>query len=132
MNKVIVSGAVGKDPQIKESQNGMKIARYSLAVRRVSKKDGEQDCDWISLIAFDKRADFVEKYVKKGTKLIVEGHISTGKYTDKDGRTNYTTDIIVDNQEFCESKSESTSAKSENKDDDFANVDGDIDDLPFN
>lgn len=143
MNRVILSGYVGKEPLIRESQSGMKVARYSLAVRRMTKKEGEQDTDWISLIAFDKKADFAEKYIKKGTRLIVEGHITTGSFTNKDGQKIYTTDVIVDSQEFAESKkpeassdqpenNQSESNQSEAPDDGFVNVpDGIDEELPF-
>ena len=138
MNKVILSGYVGKEVSVRESQSGMKVARYSLAVRRMTKKEGEQDTDWISLIAFDKKADFAEKYVKKGTRLIVEGHITTGSFTNKDGQKVYTTDVIVDSQEFAESKKNAenqqpeASNQSENNqpeapDDGCVNVSDDID-----
>lgn len=138
MNRVVLSGIVGGDSKIRESQSGMKVARYSLAVRRMTKKEGEQDTDWISLIAFDKKADFAEKYVKKGTRLIVEGHITTGSYTNKDGQKVYTTDVVVDNQEFAESKKNAENQRSEVSNhseapnDGFVNVpDGIDEELPF-
>ena len=133
MNKVFLSGFTGKEVSMRESQSGMKVARCSLGVSRMKNKDGEQGTDWISLIAFDKRAEFFEKYVTKGTKLLVEGHINTGSYTNKDGQKVYTTDVIVDNCEFAQSKkdAENQTKKEEPEVGDFVNVEEDIDSLPF-
>lgn len=134
MNKSFLLGNVGKEPEIKESQSGMKIARFSFAVKRSYKKDGETDTDWLNIIAFDKKASFVEQYVKKGTKLVIIGHISTGSYTAKDGSKRNTFDIVADEMEFAESKtSESKPKKEEPQDDGFVSVEDDIEDsLPFN
>ncbi len=105
MNKWIGSGFCGKDPEVRYGgANNTCIARYSLAVRRPFAKEGEQDTDWLSLVAFGKNGEFAEKHIRKGTKLIVEGRIQTGSYTNKDGQTVYTTDIVVEHQEFAESK----------------------------
>ena len=101
MNKVILIGRLTKDVDMRYTQNGMAVARYSLAVDRKGKDKGT---DFIGCIAFDKGAEFAEKYLKKGTKIAIVGHISTGSYTDKDGRKVYTTDIVVDEHEFVESK----------------------------
>lgn len=87
----------------------MAIARYSLAVPKRFKKDGEPDCDFISCVAFGKNGEFAEKYLYKGTKIAVTGRIQTGSYTNKDGVKVYTTDVIVEEHEFCESKSASQS-----------------------
>lgn len=134
MNRCLFSGFVGKEPTIRESQNGMKIARFSLAVKRGYKKDNEPDTDWVSIIAFDKKGEFVEKYIKKGSRVIVETHLVNGSYTNKDGQKVYTTDFIIDNIEFAESKAASDShIEPAKKDDGFVNVDSDIDEsLPFN
>lgn len=99
MNKVLLIGRLTKDPDIRVSQNGMKVARYTMAVDRRG-----EDADFIPCIAFDKKAEFVEKYLRKGTKIAIVGRIQTGSYTNKEGRTVYTTDIIVDEHEFAESK----------------------------
>ena len=105
MNRAVISGFVGRDPEIKYGgANNTCIARYSLAVKRPFAKEGEVDTDWISCIAFSRNGEFAEKYIRKGTKLIVEGRIQTGSYTNKDGQKVYTTDVVVDNQEFAESK----------------------------
>lgn len=136
MNRCLFSGFVGKEPTIRESQNGMKIARISLAVKRGYKKDNEPDTDWVSIIAFDKKGEFVEKYIKKGSRVIVETHLVNGSYTNKDGQKVYTTDFIIDNIEFAESKATSGEVKGKQEeaptDDGFVNVDSDIDEsLPF-
>lgn len=106
MNIAILTGRLTKDPEVKYTQGNepLAIARFTLAVDRRSKKDGEQSADFISCVAFGKRAEFLEKYGKKGTKFNVEGSIQTGSYTNKDGNKVYTTDVIVNNIEFGESK----------------------------
>lgn len=107
MNKIFLIGRLCKDPDIRYSQtaNGnMAIARYSLAVPRKYKQQGEPDCDFINCVAFGKNGEFAEKYLYKGIKIAVEGRIQTGSYTNKDGVKVYTTDIIVESTEFCESK----------------------------
>lgn len=110
MNKVILMGRLTRDPEIRYSQNGdqMCIARYTLAVDRKFKKQGDgQTADFINCIAFGKSAEFAEKYLKQGTKIAITGRIQTGSYTNKDGNKVYTTDIVVEEQEFAESKSAS-------------------------
>lgn len=109
MNKVILIGRLTRDPDIRYSQgeNQMCVARYTLAVDRRYRKDGEQKADFISCIAFGKSGEFAEKYLHKGIKIAVEGRIRTGSYTNKDDVKVYTTDVVVDNQEFAESKAES-------------------------
>ena len=127
MNRCIFSGNVGKDPEIRETQSGMKVARFSLAVKRGFKKE-DQDTDWINLVAFDKRADFAESYIHRGTKLMVETHVKIDSYTDRDGNKRTSTDFIVDSAEFMESKKASEAnepeptreePKQETRDDDF-------------
>ena len=108
MNKVILMGRLTRDPEVRYSQGErqMAIARYTLAVDRRGRNAtaGEQTADFLPCIAFDKAAEFAEKYFHQGTKLIVTGRIQTGSYTNKDGQKVYTTDIIVEEQEFAESK----------------------------
>ena len=99
MNKVVLMGRLTSEPKISEAK--VKVARYSLAVDRRTKEGG---ADFISCVAFDKKAEFVQNYCHKGTKLAVVGHIQTGSYTNKDGAKVYTTDVIVEEQEFAESK----------------------------
>ena len=107
MNKVILVGRLTRDPDGRYSQGeqSMAIARFSLAVDRRFKRDGDnQSADFISCVAFGKTAEFIEKYVHKGTKLVLEGRIQTGSYTNKDGVKVYTTDVVAENVEFAESK----------------------------
>ena len=104
MNKVMLIGRLVRDPDIKTSQSGVAVARYTLAVDRRFKKDGEQTADFIGCIAFGKTAEFVEKYFAKGIKIAVVGRIQTGSYENKDGQKVYTTDVVVEENEFTESK----------------------------
>lgn len=109
MNKWIGIGRLVRDPEIRYSQgqNGqMAIARYTLAVDRRFKKEGEPDADFINCVCFLKTAEFVEKYLKKGMKIAVIGRIQTGSYQNKDGQKIYTTDVVVEEHEFCGTKSE--------------------------
>ena len=114
MNKVILMGRLTRDPDVRYSQaeNPMAIARYTLAVdRRFSKRDSAdgQTADFIQCVAFGRSGEFAEKYLKKGTKMCVSGRIQTGSYTNKDGVKVYTTEVIVEDQEFAESKNASGS-----------------------
>ena len=111
MNKVILMGRPTRDPEVRYSQTQsgeqMAIARYTLAVDRRYKRDGEQTADFISCVAFGKSAEFAEKYLRQGTKIAISGRIQTGSYTNKDGNKVYTTDVVVEEQEFAESKAAS-------------------------
>ena len=104
MNKVLISGRLTADPEVRYSNGGDAIAKYTLAVDRRFKKDGEQNADFIRCIVFGKGAEFTEKYLHKGTKMIIEGRIQTGSYKNRDGQTVYTTDVVVESQEFAESR----------------------------
>ena len=108
MNKVILMGRLTRDPDIRYSQgeNAMAVARYTLAVDRRGRKDGasDQTADFISCVSFGKTAEFAERYLRQGTKLVVEGRIQKGSYTNKDCQKVYTTDVVVENCEFAESK----------------------------
>ena len=106
MNKVILMGRLTREPDVRYSQGeqAMAIARFTLAVDRRFKRDNEQQADFISCVAFGKTGEFIEKYAHQGTKLVVEGRIQTGSYTNKDGVKVYTTDVVVENCEFAESK----------------------------
>lgn len=112
-NKVFLTGRLTRDPEIRYSTAGtgtqMAIARYTLAVNRRFSKGGEQKADFINCIAFGKSAEFTEKYFHKGLKIVIVGRIQTGSYTNKDGRTVYTTDVVVEEQDFAESKGAQTS-----------------------
>ena len=106
MNKTILMGRLTRDPEVRYTQgdNASAVARFSLAVDRRFKKDGEQTADFISCVAFGKTGEFIERYCHQGTKLVVEGRIQTGSYTNRDGNKVYTTDVVAENVEFAESK----------------------------
>lgn len=112
MNKVILMGRLTRDPDIRYTQGAepMAIARYTLAVDRRFKRDGEQSADFINCVAFARQAEFVEKYLHQGMKIAVTGRIQTGSYTNKDGQKVYTTDVVVEEHEFAESKVASENA----------------------
>ena len=110
MNKVILMGRLTSDPTIRyaQNENSTCIANYTLAVDRRFKRQGEeQTADFIRCVAMGKGGEFAEKYLRQGTKIVVEGRIQTGSYTNKDGNKVYTTDVMVESQEFAESKSAS-------------------------
>lgn len=111
MNKVILMGRLTRDPEIRYSQgeNALAIARYTLAVERRFQKNGDQSADFISCIAFGRSAEFAEKWLKQGVKVCITGRIQTGSYTNKDGVKVYTTEVVVEDQEFAESKNASQS-----------------------
>ena len=104
MNKVILMGRLTRDPEIRYSQGerSSAVARYSLAVNRTFKRDGEPDADFINCVAFGRQAEFAEKYFHKGIRIVITGRIQTGSYTNKDGATVYTTDVVADRVEFLE------------------------------
>ena len=106
MNKVILMGRLCADPEVRYSQNQNQtaVARYRLAVDRRFKREGEQTADFISCVAFGKAAEFAEKYLRQGTKIAITGRIQTGSYTNREGQKVYTTDVVVEEQEFAESK----------------------------
>ena len=106
MNKVILMGRLTRDPEVRYSagNNSMAVARYTLAVDRRFRRDGENNADFIGCVAFGKSAEFAEKYLRQGTKIIVTGRIQTGSYTNRDGQKVYTTDVVGEDQEFAESK----------------------------
>lgn len=137
MNKVILIGRLTKDPEIRYSQGASTtcVARYTLAVDRKFKQEGQPTADFINCIAFGKLGEFAEKYLRKGIKIAVTGRIQTGSYKNKDGNTVYTTDVVVEEQEFCESKSQSNSQPqpTPSNDNSWMNIpDGVEDSLPFN
>lgn len=140
MNKVILIGRLTRDPEVRYSQGekNIAIARYTLAVDRKFKKEGEQSADFISCVAMGKNGEFAEKYLKQGTKIVVEGHWQTGSYTNKDGAKVYTNDCMVESHEFCESRNASQQSGNDRpqpmKDSDgFMSIpDGIDEELPFN
>lgn len=106
MNKVILMGRLTRDPEVRYSagENSLAIARYTLAVDRRFKRDGEATADFISCVVFGKQAEFAEKYFRQGIRIVVSGRIQTGSYTNRDGNKVYTTDVVAENVEFAESK----------------------------
>ena len=145
MNKVILMGRLARDPEVRYSQgdNASAVARYTLAVDRRFNRGEENSADFISCVAFGRAAEFAEKYLHKGTKIAVVGRIQTGSYTNKDGARVYTTDVIVEEQEFAESKttqggyeggySAPVQTSSASISDGFMNIpDGIDEELPFN
>ena len=144
MNKVILMGRLTRDPEVRYSagENALAIARYTLAVDRRFRRDGEATADFISCVSFGRTAEFAEKYFRQGLKVIVTGRIQTGSYTNKEGQKVYTTDVVVDDQEFAESKA-SAAGGNENANtqpaqpvdaDGFMNIPDGVEDvgLPFN
>ena len=111
MNKVILMGRLTRDPEVRYSQgeNATAVARYSLAVDRRFRRDNEPTADFINCVAFGRQAEFAERYLRQGTKIAITGRIQTGSYTNRDGAKVYTTDIVVEEQEFAESKAASGS-----------------------
>ena len=145
MNKVILMGRLTRDPDVRYSQgeNASAFARYTLAVDRRFRRDGEATADFIGCVAFGRQAEFAEKYLRKGTKIALTGRIQTGSYTNRDGQKVYTTDVVVEEQEFAESKAASAEnagfapvdkpSPSNAIGDGFMNIpDGIDEELPFN
>ena len=152
MNKVILMGRLTRDPEVRYSQGerAMAIARYTLAVDRRGRRGGNGDdsaqtADFIPCVAFDRAGEFAEKYFHQGTKLVVTGRIQTGSYTNRDGQKVYTTEVIVEDQEFAESKASASnneggfqpqaqSAPTAPAGDGFMNIPDGVEDegLPFN
>ncbi|MBQ8596151.1 MAG: single-stranded DNA-binding protein [Lachnospiraceae bacterium] len=147
MNKVILMGRLTRDPEVRYSQgdNAMAIARYTLAVdRRFNRNGDEGSADFIGCVAFGRAGEFAEKYFRKGTKVLVTGRIQTGSYTNRDGVKVYTTDVVVEDQEFAESKnsnagndggyvSNNRAPEPSGAGDGFMNIpDGIDEELPFN
>ncbi len=138
MNKVILMGRLCNDVEARYTQNGMCVARYRLAVDRRFKREGEPEADFLSIVAFNKAGEFAEKWFRKGMKVVVEGRIQTGSYTNKEGQKVYTTDIIAEDQEFAESKkaseenNNSAPQTQNNASDEFMSIPDEIsEDLPW-
>lgn len=138
MNKVTLIGRLTRDPDVRYSQgeNATAVAKYTLAVEKRFKRDGEQSADFINCIAFGKSGEFVEKYLHQGMKIAVIGRIQTGSYTNKDGQKVYTTDVVVEEHEFVESKSgnqQSSPRPRQATNNGFIDIPDGIDaELPFN
>ena len=145
MNKVILLGRLARDPETRYggANDSMAVCRYTLAVDKKFKKDGEATADFINCISFGKIAEFAEKYFTKGLRVAVSGRIQTGSYTNRDGQKIYTTDVVVEEHEIAQSRSEASnhhesnlqpeiSPYGEDKDNGFMNIpDGIDDELPF-
>ena len=143
MNKVILMGRLTRDAEIRYSQgeSSTAIARFSLAVdRRFRRDNDEQTADFINCVAFGRTAEFLERFGRKGTKFVLEGRIQTGSYTNKDGQKVYTTDVVVEDTEFVESKGASSAdnsntsrpAPSAANNNDFMSIPNGVDEeLPF-
>lgn len=116
MNRVILMGRLTRDPEVRYSQGErqMAIARYTLAVDRRGRRDasGDAQADFIRCVAFDRAAEFAEKYFHQGMRVLISGRIQTGSYQDRDGKTVYTTDVVIDDQEFADSKNASAGNES--------------------
>ena len=134
MNIVILTGRLGKEPEVRYTQSGTAVASYSIAVPRISPREGDPDADWFECTAWGKAAEFAEKYMTKGRRFAVTGRLQNDDWTDKDGNKRRTTKVIVQSQEFADAKPEGGSApKEEAKDEGWMNVpDGIDEDLPFN
>ena len=135
MNKVILMGRLTRDVETRYSGE-MAVSRYSLAVDRKFKREGEPEADFINCVAFGKSGEFAEKYLRKGMKIAVTGRIQTGSYTNKEGSKVYTTEVVVEEHEFCEGKkdaAESGNNKVGTDSDGFMSIPNGIDEeLPFN
>lgn len=143
MNNVSLSGRLTADPEVRYTSgyNPTAVAKYRLAVERKYKKDGEQNADFIPCVALGKNGEFAEKYLKKGMKIIVEGAIQTGSFTNKEGHKVYTTEVLVNSHEFCESKKSGQSGYQSDRNDNYSSNSADSipegfssysdDDLPF-
>lgn len=103
MNKVILMGRLTRDPEVRydTGENATAVARYTLAIDRRFKRDGEQSADFIGCVAFGKSAEFAEKYLRQGMRIVVTGRMQTGSYTNRDGQKVYTTDVVIDGSGIC-------------------------------
>jgi len=132
MNKVILLGRLTRDPETRYTADSKAITKYSIAVNRRFSREGQPDADFINIVAFNKDGEFAEKYFKKGMQVSVVGRIQTGSFTDKDGNKRYTTDVVVEEQHFAESKRDAKEEKQEQKQEGFVPIDNiDDDSLPF-
>lgn len=138
MNKVILMGRLTRDPEVRYShgERSMAIAKYTLAIdRRKTQQNSDPGADFINCVAFDRAGEFAEKYFRQGLRVLISGHLQTGSYINKDGQKVYTTDVIVESQEFADSRRDGSGAGSRgSKDDDFMNIPDNVEDegLPFN
>lgn len=142
MNRITLIGRLAKDPDVRytQGQNSTAMARYTLAVdRKIKRQEGKQEADFISCVAFGRQAEFAEKYLHKGTKIAVNGRIQTGSYTNREGQKIYTTDVVIEDHEFVESRQAAGQTAPQSRPqsgpqsrDDFMYIpDGIDEDLPF-
>lgn len=139
MNRVILMGRLTRDPEVRYTQgeNTTCVARFTLAVDRRFASNSDQTADFISCVAFGRSGEFIEKYARKGTKLVIEGRIQTGSYTNKDGQRVYTTEVVVETQEFAESKRNDSEGQNgiagspAGSGEGFMNIPEGIDDMPL-
>ena len=135
MNKVVLVGRLTRDPEIRYANNEKNTctARFSLAINRKFKTNGQYEADFPNCVAMGKTAEFVERYFHKGDMIALDGRIQTGSYTNKDGNKVYTTDVFAENVEFAQSKSDSSNSNNSNPSSDgFINIPGGIEsELPF-
>lgn len=133
MNKVIMMGRLTRDPEVSSSTSGTTFARYSIAVDRKFKTEGQPEADFFNCTSIGKQGEFVEKYLKKGMKVLITGRMQNDSYTNKDGQKVYSTKIITEEIEFTESKRDGqTEQRTENTNNDFLSIpDGLIEELPF-
>lgn len=142
MNKVILIGRFVRDPEVRYTSNDKCCATFNIAVDRKYKQEGQPEADFPRVIAWGKTAEFIEKYFRQGMKIVIEGRIQTGKYTNKEGQTVYTTDVVAESVEFAESKSAAsngnnskpTESKPKIDEDGWMSIPDDVNDdgLPFN
>ena len=139
MNKIILMGRVTRDPDVRYSADNKANARFSFAVNRRFKREGEEDADFFNIVAFGRLAEFVEKYLHRGTKIVLEGEIHNNNYTNKDGQMIYGMQIIAQNIEFAESKASASNDQGNSLEtpskvgDGFMNIpEGMEEELPFN
>lgn len=143
MNKVILMGRLTRDPETRYSQQGESqestcIAKYTLAVDRRGNREGQRSADFIPCVAFGRTAEFAERYFRQGIKVTISGRIQTGSYTNREGQKVYTTEVVIEEQEFAESKGESSGSRQQSErypvgDDGFMKIpDGIDEELPFN
>lgn len=133
MNKAIMMGRLTRDPEIRYTNGGKTIAKFSLAVDRRFKQEGQPEADFFNCVTFGKQAEFVEKYLHKGTKILISGQVQNNNYTNKDGQAVYSTQILIDEIEFAESKQTQQQASGNTSDQGWMNVpEGVSEELPFN
>ena len=132
MNKAIMMGRLTRDPEILYTNGGKTIGKFSLAVDRRFKQDGQQTADFFNCVTFGKQAEFVEKFLHKGTKIVICGQVQNNNYTDKDGKTVYGTQIVIDEIDFAESRATQQQNQSGHSEPGWMSIpEGVVEELPF-